>query len=43
MDKIELLNDSRLLALAIVLMGIVLGISVFATGSADPWSPWPWI
>lgn len=41
MNKIELLTDSRLLILAVVLVGIVLGLSVFATGSADPWNPWP--
>jgi len=41
MNKIELISESRLLVLAIVLMGIALGLSVFATGSADPWNPWP--
>ncbi len=43
MNKIELLSDSRLLSLAIVIMGIVLGLSVFNAGSADPWVPWPWV
>jgi hypothetical protein len=43
MNKLELLSESRTLQLAIVLLGIVLGLSVFAAGSADPWSPWPWV
>jgi hypothetical protein len=42
MNKIELLSESKLLVLAVVLAGIALGLSVFATGSADPWNPWPW-
>ena len=42
MNKIELLSDSRILSLALVLMGIVMGLSVLGTGSADPWIPWPW-
>jgi len=43
MNKIEILNESRILSLALVLMGIVLGLTVFNIGSADPWYPWPWI
>ena len=42
MNKIELLSDSRILSLALVLMGIVMGLSVLGTGSADPWIPWLW-
>jgi len=42
MNKIELLSESKLLILALVIAGIALGLSVFATGSADPWNPWPW-
>jgi hypothetical protein len=43
MNKIEQVNDSKILALALVLMGIVLGLSVFSAGSADPFVPFPWI
>jgi hypothetical protein len=43
MNKMELLSDSKLLSLALVIMGIVVGLSVFSTGSADPWLPWPWV
>ncbi|HUY01410.1 MAG TPA: hypothetical protein VMV49_17745 [Candidatus Deferrimicrobium sp.] len=43
MNKIELLTDTKILSLALVLMGIVLGLSVFSTGSADPFIPWPWV
>lgn len=42
MNKIEQLSESKLLTLALVLAGIALGLSVFTTGSADPWVPWPW-
>ena len=42
MNKIELLSDSKILTLALVLMGIVVGLSVLSTGAADPWIPWPW-
>jgi hypothetical protein len=42
MNKIELLSESKLLVLALVIAGIALGLSVFVTGSADPWNPWPW-
>jgi hypothetical protein len=43
MNKLQALNDSRILSLAVVILGIVLGLSVFAAGSADPWVPWPWV
>ncbi len=42
MNKIELLSESKLLTLALVIMGIVMGLSVLSTGTADPWNPWPW-
>ncbi|MHA1131908.1 MAG: hypothetical protein ACTSQI_01460 [Candidatus Helarchaeota archaeon] len=43
MNKLAALTDSKVLSLALVIMGIVLGLSVFSAGSADPWVPWPWV
>ncbi len=42
MNKLQALNDSKLISLALVLMAVVLGISVFTAGTADPWWPYPW-
>lgn len=42
MNQIELLSESKVLTLALVIMGIVMGLSVLSSGSADPWNPWPW-
>lgn len=42
MNKLDLISESKLLTLALVLTGIAMGFSVFAVGNADPWIPWPW-